>query len=179
MIDLTDEKGITAALQEYSGAIAGFIFVLQFFTLMTSYNFQGILILTWIGWLFLIPGFLLMTLSISALRKYGEAEENKSWIKTTMLVDKGVYGVIRHPFSFGWIILIISLSMITQNWFSVLCMAVQIPLILVDVRYDEQSCITKFGVDYTSYKDNVKMFNIFSGLVRYYSKRRDSSPTLG
>ena len=120
-----------------------------------------------------------MTLSISALRKYGETEENKSWIKTTMLVDRGVYGVIRHPFSLGWIILAISLVMISQNWFSVFCMSVQIPLILVDAKYEEQTCISKFGVEYTSYKDNVKMFNIPSGLVRYYFNRRDSSPTLG
>ncbi|MFW9807290.1 MAG: methyltransferase family protein, partial [Candidatus Thorarchaeota archaeon] len=117
--------------------------------------------------------FLIITLSISALKKYGEPKKNKSWGESTVMVERGVYGVIRHPFSLGWIILTFSLAMITQNWLSTLCMSVQIPLILVDVIYDEHISLNKFGIDYTSYKDSVTMFNIPSGLIRYY-KRRDS-----
>jgi protein-S-isoprenylcysteine O-methyltransferase Ste14 len=158
-----------------AASIAGIFFLIQFFIFMYYYNFNGESFLRWIGWLLLIPGFLLLTLSVSTLKKHGAPEEGKSWVHTTLNVQQGVYGIVRHPFSIGWILIVIALALVSQYWISILCMGVQMPLILLDIYREEELNEKRFGSDYLAYQESVPMFNIFIGIVRYYSQTKDTN----
>ena len=159
----------------YSQAVmilSGVLFVLQFFLFMFYYDFLGVVIIRWIGWILLILAFLLFTLSKSALKQHGAPEENKSWAFTTVLVQQGIYRVVRHPFSIGWIIMTIGLALVSQYWLSVLCMIMQLPLLVFGMVSEEEMNIGKFETEYINYQKSVPMANLFKGLVRYRIVRR-------
>jgi protein-S-isoprenylcysteine O-methyltransferase Ste14 len=40
----------------------------------------------------------------------------KGYIHTTVLVDSGIYGIVRHPLYLAGILISISLPMISQHW---------------------------------------------------------------
>ena len=157
--------------------LCGILFMLQILVFMFYYDFSGVVILRWIGWILLIVAFLLFTLSKSALKQHGAPEENKSWVFTTVLVQQGIYGVVRHPFSMGWIIMTIGLAFVSQYWLSILCMIVQLPLIALGIVSEEKMNVEKFETEYIDYQKSVPMVNLFKGLFRNYSegRRPDSS----
>jgi hypothetical protein len=106
----------TTSKRQPAKSIAAFVFLLQFFFFMYNYNFNGILFLTWLGWLMLIPGFLLVSLKKQNLLKI---ENNKTHL--------------RNSFSDGWILMSIAFAMISQYWLNILFMAIQLPLVIFSV----------------------------------------------
>lgn len=116
--------------------IAGIFFVIQFFIFMYNFNFEGVPILTWIGWLLLIPGFLLISLSRSSLKNQATMEEGKGWMYASVILKLRGDRLIRHPFLVGWFMISVALSMISQNWLSIFCMGIQLPLIIFTI-YNE------------------------------------------
>ena len=159
-------------LSQLSPELCGILFMLQIFVFMFYYDFSGVAILRWIGWILLILAFLLFTLSKSALKQHGAPEENKSWVFTTVLVQQGIYGVVRHPFSMGWIIMTIGLALVSQYWLSILFMIIQLPVIAFGIVSEEKMNVGKFETEYINYQKSVPMVNLFKGLVRYLLERR-------
>lgn len=175
----TEEERKSNSMDQIAELIAGIFFIIQFLVFMYSYNFQGIELLRWFGWLLLIPGFLFITLSITSLKKHGFHEDGKSWVFTTVLVRQGVYGIVRHPFSLGWTMLAIALALVSQFWLSINCMIVQLPLIIFYSIHEEKKNIQRFGSDYLSYQQRVPMMNFFAGLKRNLMQKRTNMSDTG
>ena len=128
---MTSEAEIHPVLADYvPTAIAGVFFVIQFFMFMYDFNFLGVPTITLIGWLLLIPGFLFITLSKSALKDTASKEEGGEWMYTPVIFKLRDNRIFRHPFLVGWFLMSIALAMISQNWISIFCMGVQLPLIV-------------------------------------------------
>lgn len=128
---MTSEEEIHTVLADYvPTAIAGIFFVIQFFMFMYDFNFLGVPTLALAGWLLLIPGFLLITLSKSALKDTASKEEGGEWIHTPVILKLRGNRLLHHPFLVGWFMMSIALAMISQNWISIFCMGVQLPLIV-------------------------------------------------
>ncbi len=171
-----DTKNVASFKNQVAGTAAGIFFILQLYVFAYSYNYSGIEIVRWIGWLLLIPSFLLITFSISAFLKYGAIEEEKSWVYTTDFVQKGIYEIIRHPFSVGWTMFVVALAFTSQHWLGMFCMILQIPFIMLGIIFEEELNLEKFGSRYSSYQSEVPMVNLFTGLVRYLKNRRNVKP---
>ncbi len=170
---MTDEsKSATSFKNQVAATAAGITFILQLYVFAYSYNFTGIEIVRWFGWLLLIPSFLLITLSITAFMKYGAIEEGKSWVYTTDFVQKGIYEIIRHPFSVGWTMFVIALAFISQHWLCIYFMGLQIPFITLVILSEEELNLEKFGSDYRTYQAKVPMVNPFTGIIRYLKNKR-------
>jgi hypothetical protein len=92
---------------------------------MYSYNFLGITILTLIGWVLLIPGFLLISLSETTLKKNPSTD--------TLIEAKRVDNLLRHSFSIGWMMMSVALALISQYWLSIFFMGIQLPLIMFNI----------------------------------------------
>ncbi|MHA3963153.1 MAG: methyltransferase family protein [Candidatus Thorarchaeota archaeon SMTZ1-45] len=168
----TEEERKSTLKDEVASIEAGVFFIIQLYIFMYYYDFQGVELLRWIGWLLFIPGFLFITLATTALRKHGLPEEGKGWVFTTVLVQQGVYGIIRHPFALGWSILTVALALVSQFWLSIFCMIIQIPLIIFDIIHEEETNMQRFGPDYFSYQTHVPMMNFLAGLRLYLKKWR-------
>ncbi len=161
----SEKKDFTAII------IAGFFFLLQFVLFMYNYNFLGYELLIWTGWLLLIPGFILISLSMSRLKESNILEE----ASTSTFCTKGVYEIVRHPLSLGWILLAVGFTFISQYWLSLYCLIIQLPLIVFDVICEEEFLEKKFDGEYRRYQDTVPMMNIFSGVSNYYRRFEKSS----
>jgi protein-S-isoprenylcysteine O-methyltransferase Ste14 len=155
-------------------SVAGLLFLFQLIDLFYYDNFSLNIILLGIGWILLIPSFLIICLSITALRAYGNAPKTRSLVDTTLIVTKGIYRIIRHPLYVGWILMATSLASVSQSCVSALCAAIIIPLAIVSIIREDESNIAKFGDAYVQYQQEVPLMNIFKGLRRYYSSERTS-----
>jgi hypothetical protein len=111
--------------------VAGIFFMVQFYLFTIYFNFVGIPQLVWIGWLLLLPGFLLISLAKLAITKCGESDE-EAWI-SIQISSSRFDRVFRHPFLLGWLLIVIALAMITQYWLCIFCMGIQVPLILFTI----------------------------------------------
>lgn len=151
-------------------SLSGLLFLLQLLLLFYFDNYELNVIIFGLGWILLIPSFLLQTLSLRALSVYGHIPEGKSLVSTTMIVTKGVYGIIRHPLYVGYMLMSISLALISQSWFSGLCAVTIVPLVMILLRREEKTNLTKFLEQYTQYQKEVPPVNIFKGIWKHYKR---------
>ncbi|PNX52567.1 MAG: hypothetical protein BV458_08955 [Thermoplasmata archaeon M9B2D] len=147
---------------------AGLLFLLQLLLLFYFDNYGLNIIIFGIGWFMLIPSFLLFTLSLMALNTYGDIPEGKSLVGTAVIVTKGVYGVIRHPLYAGYMLMSISLALISQSWFSAICTLIIVPLVMIIIHREEEANSIKFPGQYSKYQKEVPRLNIFKGIWMYY-----------
>lgn len=146
--------------------IYGSLFIVQCVLVFFFYNFYHLDFLTWLGWSFMVLFMLVGSLPRQAFNKYGKIEKGKSHIYTTKLVDKGIYALIRHPYWLCWILLSISVTLMSQHWLMVM-LAIPICSIIYGETYllDKQ-LIEKFGDEYKKYKENVPRMNLILGLIK-------------
>ena len=156
----------------YISSVTGLLFLLQLLLPFFLFNAGLNVILLGVGWILLIPSFLVLTLSADILRRYGNAVEGESWVRTTSLVNRGVYAIIRHPLYLGWIMMSLALALVSQYWLSAFFSGIIIPLILTEIQREEEFNKVKFGQEYCRYQQDVPMLNVFSGLWRYCARRK-------
>lgn len=110
--------------------IVGIFFILQFFFSFFHFNTQGVALVTLTGWLLLIPGFLLISVSESIWKRFS-VETEKGETDNPNRVKRYISGLTPHPLSDGWVLIVIALALISQDWFSFVCMGVQLPFLFV------------------------------------------------
>ena len=85
---------------------------------------------------------------------------------TTVVVDSGTYGIVRHPQILGCILLMSASILISQHWLSAI---IGIPIIVwsyMEAAKAEEGLILKFGDDYKRYMQRVPRMNLLSGILR-------------
>jgi protein-S-isoprenylcysteine O-methyltransferase Ste14 len=123
------------------------------------FSFQQI-----ISWLLLTISIYLVGFGSLFLLRKGKPSTHRNekhlmgFEKTTVLVDTGVYKLIRHP---------LYASLIYLSW-GIFLKHITIPLLLLTIfctfmyyltaRHDEKECIAYFGDKYINYMTNSKMF---------------------
>jgi len=155
-------------------SVAGLLSLVQLLLLFYFDNFGLNIIIFGLGWLMLIPSFLLLTLSLKTLKTYGDVLEGRSLVDTTVIVKKGVYGIIRHPLYVGWMLLSISLVLISQSWLSTLCALIIAPLVMIIISREDRANSIKFNEDYEQYQQEVPLANVFKGFWRYHRREQTS-----
>ncbi len=157
-------------------SVAGLLFLFQLLLLFFFFNAGLNVILLGIGWILLIPSFLLLTLPANILRKYGNAPEEESWVHTISLVNRGAYAIIRHPLYLGWIMMSLALVLVSQYWLSAFLSGIIFPLVLTEIHREDEFNEIKFGQEYSRYQQDVPMLNVFAGLWRCYARREPRKP---
>lgn len=78
-----------------------------------------------------------------------EVQENQK------VIDTGLYGIVRHPMYAVTLWLFLSIPMVLGSWWSLLCFAPYLAVIVVRIRNEEK--VLEAGLDgYTDYKKRVK-----------------------
>ena len=144
------------------------IFCYRFF-----YGFWGVVILLYFGWLIGLAGFVFFILGLYHLMKEGGAEKGESFLLTTVLVDSGIYSVVRHPEYLGSIMLILGSILVSQN---LLTLLLGFPLLAWFVIYvlpvEDKDLLEKFGESYESYMKEVPSINFVVGVIRVLRYRK-------
>ena len=135
--------------------------------------YLGFEILLCVGWLVLVVGFLFFILGPYELRKKGGAPKGASIVLTRVLVDSGVYAVVCHPQTLGFILLMSASILVSQHWFSVVLSVPIIVYAYVTERREEESNIEKFGDDYKRYMQRVPRNNVLVGILRVLRRRKE------
>lgn len=120
-----------------------------------------------LGWALLWVSAAFGMLPIPTLRRYGRVPKGRSYMETTVLVDRGIYAIVRHPQYLAGILLGLGLSLVAQHW------AVALPGLVVGLTssfaaFDEEKELTeRFGPAYEAYRRRVPRVNAARGLLRY------------
>jgi protein-S-isoprenylcysteine O-methyltransferase Ste14 len=119
-----------------------------------------------LGWTVLAASGVFGWLPMWEFRRKGKVPKGKSYIHTTVLVDSGIYGIVRHPQYLAGMLLSAALILVTQHW---LIVAIGVPVMVLgyaDMVKADQDLIEKFGDDYRRYMERVPRANVVVGVVR-------------
>jgi protein-S-isoprenylcysteine O-methyltransferase Ste14 len=132
---------------------------------------DGNTILRLAGWVVLMLSGVFGWLTIYTFRRHGKVAKGGSYMRTAELVQKDVYGIIRHPHYLAVIMMNLALWMITQDWLVGVFGMVAAATYFGSIPLKEQDNLEKFGDTYESYRARVPCLNFIVGIVR--ELRRD------
>ena len=132
--------------------------------------------LQWAGWLCIWTSGIFGVLPIITFRRMGGVPKGESYMKTTTLVDTGIYGVVRHPQGgTAWFLINLGVMLIAWHWSSVVLGLVSMVLVYADIFKSDQYCIEKFGDAYKRYMERVPRINFVAGVIRRVRFRSEES----
>jgi protein-S-isoprenylcysteine O-methyltransferase Ste14 len=85
---------------------------------------------------------------------------------TTVLVESGPYGIVRHPQFLGVTLMACAAILVSQHWFFVLTGAPLIASMSTWIQEAEKHLLAKFGDDYRRYMEKVPGLNLVLGIIR-------------
>ena len=134
-------------------------------------SYLSLQILQYAGWIVLAISLPFFFSPVIYFRKKGKSPKEKSLMLTTVIVDSGTYGIVRHPQILGFILLISASILIFQHWLSVI---IGVPLMVLFYREavkEEKGLIIKFGDDYKRYMKKVPRMNFLLGVIRLLRRK--------
>ena len=153
-------------------SIAGVLTVAQI-VLAIVFNQPRLKALEWAGWICWWTGAIFGVLPIITFRRKGGVPKGQSYMKTTVLVDSGIYAIARHPQGgTAWLLLNLAVMLIAQHWSSVILGLASMALAYADTFKADQYCIEKFGEVYRHYIGRVPRVNFVAGIVRLLRRRK-------
>jgi len=136
------------------------------------YNKAGNEIIRNIGYGLWIVSAFLGWLPILELRRRGGIPAKQSFVKTTKLVDTGIYSICRHPQFLGGILIGLSLFLIAQHWVVLIFGILVMIIFYLGVVEGDRSALEKFGQEYQQYKERVPRLNFVVGIIRLLRKKK-------
>ena len=135
------------------------------------YNYYSLDFLVYAGWILLGFSVVIIWLAGGEFRKRGGAPKGESIVHTTVLVDSGVYAVVRHPQYLGFMLFVFALVLMSQHWLSIISGLLGSALFYKDIMKEEQMSAEKLGEDYKRYMERVPRMNILVGILRYFRQK--------
>jgi len=134
-------------------------------------SYLALVIVGWVVWTF---GMVLVMAPIIQFPRCGGVPKGKSFVRTTRLVNTGIYAVVRHPQYTGgiWALFLTTLLWYPHWLFAVLGVAGTV-LIYFSTRAEDNYLIEKFGDEYKAYMKKVPRMNFVSGIIRLLRKGRN------
>jgi protein-S-isoprenylcysteine O-methyltransferase Ste14 len=137
--------------------------ILSFFL----YNQAGLQTLRHGGWITSAVSVVFGFMPILTFRRKGRVSKGKSYVDTTVLVDNGIYAVVRHPQYLSFILLSLALLLLAQHWLITCIGIVAMALVYIGILPDaDQDGIKRFGDDYKRYMQRVPRVNFVTGIIR-------------
>jgi protein-S-isoprenylcysteine O-methyltransferase Ste14 len=147
-------------------SIAGALTVAQI-GLAFVFHRPGFEVLARVGQVCLGMSAIFGVLPIYIFRRRGGVPKGQSYIKTTLLVDSGLYAIVRHPQNCtAWLLINLGVMSIAQHWSSLALGLASMVLAYADTFKADQKCIEKFGEAYRQYMRRVPRVNFVLGLIR-------------
>lgn len=129
-------------------------------------NYYDINVLVYIGYGFWALGAIFGVLPIFTFRRKGGVKKGDSYVKTSTLVNTGLYGIVRHPQFLAGIQVSIALSFMSQHWVVIILTILPMICTFIDTVNMEKRLLEKFGEEYERYKKQVPRLFPLVGLVK-------------
>jgi protein-S-isoprenylcysteine O-methyltransferase Ste14 len=133
-------------------------------------SYLALVIIGWVVWAF---GMILVMAPIVIFPRRGGVPKGKSFVKTSRLVDTGIYAVIRHPQYTGGIYAIFVTTLLWYpHWLFAVLGVIGAIVTYLGIIEEDKELIEKFGEEYIAYKKRVPGMNFALGLVRLLRRKR-------
>ena len=118
-----------------------------FFTIYFFYRNLLLEELSYLGWILLLLSVYFAIVPVYAFRKKAEVSKGKRYIHTKVIVDTGVFGVVRHPQYLSMLLVALGLILIVQHWLIFIFSVVSMILIYIGILKQDKILVRKFGDD--------------------------------
>ncbi len=120
-----------------------------------------------IGWVVWAGGMILVMAPIVMFPRRGGVPKGKPFVKTTRLVDSGIYAIVRHPQYTGGVLAIFLTTLLWYpHWLFGVLGAIGAVVVYLSCREEDKRLVKKFGDDYKRYMQRVPRMNFLLGIVR-------------
>ncbi len=153
-------------------SIAGILTITQW-VLLFVLNIEGIAVIRYVGYIVWGLSLFFGIAPIFILKRKGQVEKKKSYIHTTVIVDTGLYAVVRHPQYLALPLLNLALILCSQHLIIISFGIVSILLMFMDISKADQYNIEKFGDAYRQYMKKVPSTNFLLGIIRLLKRRNE------
>jgi protein-S-isoprenylcysteine O-methyltransferase Ste14 len=100
------------------------------------------------------------------LPRYGKADQGNPYFQTTRVVDRGLYGIVRHPQYLGYSLLAVGFAGLRPHPLVIGLAAGALAFFYAQSVIEERFCCEKFGPEYRDYMRRVPRLNFLRGLFR-------------
>ena len=100
------------------------------------------------------------------LARYGGAGGGRAGVQTSVVVERGLYALLRHPQYLGDTLLACGFALLSQHGDAALLVAVGALCFYMQAVREEEYCLARFGEPYERYRRRVPRFNIVLGVIR-------------
>jgi len=129
------------------------LLVLGYLNIHLNGPFNGIQYLS--GVLLLCSGLVAIS-GFYGLKRYGQPQ--KDWEDTTRLIERGIFGWIRHPLYTSLMLLALAFLLNHLSSGAILAFGVAFIFLLLASRIEENENMEKFGDDYLRYQGKTKRY---------------------
>ncbi|MCW4018097.1 MAG: isoprenylcysteine carboxylmethyltransferase family protein [Candidatus Bathyarchaeota archaeon] len=149
--------------------------ILQVALAIFFFNSLQLSVFVYLGVFCLAVFFAISLLAQNAFNKKGGVPQGKNCMYTTVLVNGGIYSVVRHPMYTGWILLMLSFPLFSQHWLSLILGVITAWLIYRQATNEDNRLMRKFGDSYGEYMRTVPRVNLIGGLYSWLRKRKHNT----
>jgi protein-S-isoprenylcysteine O-methyltransferase Ste14 len=153
-------------------SLEGLAFLSQVVLCVLFYNSLDLRWVLSLGWAVLAVAMVLGWRARVAFEVEGGSGQGESWLHTQTVVATGIYGLVRHPMYLSFLLMSLTLVLLSQHWLNAALGALVMGLLYNDMRREERSNLEKFGDDYQGYMDQVPRMNLIAGAIRLVQRRR-------
>ena len=151
---------------------AGALLVLVYSLLWFLDAPTGVQLLRYVGMAIFAIGLVLILLPMFVFRSKGKVKKEDDWTETSILVDTGIYSVIRHPLYLGWLLMYVALVLWSQHWLTIIVGVLGMICVYMISRREDQRLVEKFGDNYKRYMRSVPRMNFLAGVIRLLRYRK-------
>jgi protein-S-isoprenylcysteine O-methyltransferase Ste14 len=105
------------------------------------------------------------------LQKHGEIKEGESFLDTQIVVDTGLFAIVRHPQYLGYIFLVITFMLLSQHWLTGIFGLGAVIFFYLHILQEEKYCLARFGGNYQEYMQRVPRLNFVAGIFRLLKRK--------
>jgi len=110
---------------------------------------------------------------IFTFKKKGGVKKGDSYMKTTKVVDTGIYSILRHPQYTAGQLASIALVLMAQDITVTVMGFIVVVLLYTDMLQADKELIERFGDEYKKYMEKVPRANFLSGAIRSIGRKKE------
>jgi len=152
--------------------VAGGLLVLAFVLSWFVSSPSALEMLDYIGWIIWAVGIVLILLPLFVLHSKGRVEKRESFVHTKVLVETGIYAVVRHPLYLGWLLMYLAIIFWSQHWLTAIIGIAGMACVYLISKQEDQRLIEKFDDDYKRYMQKVPRMNLLMGIIRLVRRKK-------
>lgn len=157
---------------DYPGLGVGGLLVVVQLALLAVGGFGSLSWLALIGGLLVVIALVFLIVPVVQFKRHGGVARGDIFANTTVVVDTGLYAVVRHPQFLAMPVLVVGIALLAQRWSVALVGAAAVGAFLVDFKRADRRDVAKFGQPYREYMQRVPGWNPLAGLWRLRSGAR-------